>query len=118
MRDSSGNLKINASDGRIRVIGFNGAVDAHSSDGNLNLEGDFSAISADTSDGTIVLTVKDNVNATIETNAEEVSGGVATRIGETKNWQIGSGNGAKFNLRIEDGEIIVRRQSSVTVQTQ
>ncbi len=117
VRDSSGNLKINSSDGRVRVIGFNGAVDAHSSDGNLNLEGDFSTIAAKTSDGTIVLTLKDTVNATIETNAEEISGGIAQKNDETKTWQIGNGKGAKFNLRTEDGEIIVRRQSAITVQT-
>jgi DUF4097 and DUF4098 domain-containing protein YvlB len=116
LRDVSGNLKLRTSDGRIRVIGFSGAMDAETSDGTISLEGDFTQLSARTSDGTILITVKDGVNALIETNIEEINGNFAKRTGTSQMWQIGNGTGAKFNLRTDDGEIIVRKQSSVSVQ--
>ncbi len=113
VRDSDGQLTVNSVDARIRVIGFNGDVDAKNEDGTMNFEGDFQSFSAQTADGTIVLTLPENANADIESNVKDtVAEGFTTKYTETGKdvyvWKLGKGGRNHRLYATADGQIIVR----------
>ncbi|MGI8470398.1 MAG: hypothetical protein ACR2N3_18315 [Pyrinomonadaceae bacterium] len=117
VRDSDGNLNVSAAGGKVRVIGFRGAVDAKTDDGLMSLEGDFQKLSARTVSGTIVLTLPENANATIESNRKDIIGEGITLAyqGDEKNasvWKIGSGGTENYLLyTTADGRIFVRNSN-------
>jgi DUF4097 and DUF4098 domain-containing protein YvlB len=76
VRDADGKLRVGTADGRIRVIGFRGAFDGRTEDGMMNLEGDFQSFKALAADGTIVLTLPEDADATLEANTEIESEGL------------------------------------------
>lgn len=116
VRDADGKLTVGTADGRIRVIGFRGAFDGRTADGVMNLEGDFQSFNALATDGTIVLTLPENSNADLESNAEIESDGVNLIRGDakTKSWRVGKG-GKVFRMAVQNGKVIVRSANSVSV---
>jgi len=120
VRDANGKLTIAAINGKVRVIGFKGELTAKTADGDMSLEGDFSKITATTGDGDIVLTVPDDVSATINSNSESVlldaidkSKITTVNIGENEaRWRIGSGK-AIYDFTLGDGQIFVRTMSNL-----
>ena len=115
VRDVDGKLKIVSADGKIRVIGFKGEIEAQTADGDMSLEGDFSKIAATTGDGSIIVTLPEDVSATINANTESVTmdGIVKSRIktvdiGEdTAMWRIGGGK-AVYNFKVAEGQVFIR----------
>lgn len=109
VRDAGGKLNVGTSDGAIRVIGFRGSLTGRTADGVMNLEGDFSALDASAVDGTIVLTLPENADAVLESNAEIENDGVNLIRDKTKenSWRVGRG-GALYNLNVGDGKVLVR----------
>lgn len=120
VRDSDGTLKVANDDGRIRVIGFRGILDAYSSGGNMNLEGDFQDFSARTEQGTIILTLPNNTNASFQTDTDLLGEGFNLVHNEDKGnlWQIGKGGGKPFRLFAGDGRIVVRSSNEMVAVTQ
>lgn len=113
VRDADGNLRLTNENGLVRLIGFRGALDATTSDGDLFLEGDFEKISTNAGDGTIVLTVPENMNASIRSNTDVEAEGVQI-ITDGKNvWRIGKG-GPKYSFTFGEGKLIVRNLSQIT----
>ena len=119
VRDGEGQLTINSQDARIRVIGFKGDVDAKNADGTMNFEGDFQNFSAQTIDGTIVLTLPENANVSIESNsqntvAEGFTPGYTTAGKDISVWKIGRGGDNLYRFRTaEDGKLIVRNANAL-----
>lgn len=115
VRDVDGKLKVVAAGGKIRVIGFKGEIEAQTADGDMSLEGDFQKITATTGDGSIIVTLPEDVSATINSNTESVTmdGIVKSRIktvdiGEdTAKWRIGGGK-AVYNFTVAEGQIFIR----------
>ncbi|HEV7858764.1 MAG TPA: DUF4097 family beta strand repeat-containing protein [Pyrinomonadaceae bacterium] len=115
VRDSGGRLVAQTGDGRVRLTGFDGEADVNTGDGGITLEGRFTRLNARTGDGSISLAMPSGTNATIETNAEDVTNdglavngegdGESTRI---RRWTVGSG-GTLFKLHTGDGRITLRR---------
>lgn len=118
VRDSDGNLTIAAGDGKVRIIGFRGAVDAETVDGLISLEGDFQKLSARAADGAIILTLPENADATIESNRKNISfeGVPLVYQGNEKNtptWKVGRG-AANYSLFANgSGKIFVRSSNSL-----
>jgi len=101
-------------DGVIRVIKFDGQVDARTGDGAINLDGNFNSLSARTGDGAISLTVPAGSSFTIETNAPDEITNEGFTVAEdvtpsprVKRWKIGNG-GKVFVLNTGDGKILLR----------
>ncbi|MBA3634529.1 MAG: hypothetical protein H0W58_17245, partial [Acidobacteria bacterium] len=107
VRDADGKLRLTAADGRIRVIGFRGEISAQTADGDMNLEGDFQKLFAHTEDGTIILTLLENVNATLSSNKRINVEGITLTETSENNWRIGKG-GTNYQLQTTDGQIFVR----------
>jgi DUF4097 and DUF4098 domain-containing protein YvlB len=120
IRDVDGKLKVAAVDGKIRVIGFKGEIDSKTSDGDMSLEGIFEKITATTADGNIIVTLPEDISATINSNTESVSlDGIAPSkiktvdIGEnTAMWRIGGGK-ASYNFVVGDGQVFIRSMNDL-----
>jgi len=115
VRDAGGQLSVGTADGRIRVVGFRGAFDGKTSDGVMNLEGDFQSFNALAADGTIILTLPENADATLESNAEIENEGVnlIRDNGKIKSWRVGKG-GVTYRMNVQDGKVIVRSANNLT----
>ncbi len=109
VRDSSGKLSVGTTDGTIRVIGFRGAFDGKTADGTMNLEGDFQSFNALAAGGTIVLTLPENADALLESDAEiETVGLNLTRDDKNERlWRAGRG-GAIYKMSVAGGKVVVR----------
>jgi DUF4097 and DUF4098 domain-containing protein YvlB len=114
VRDGGGRLTAKTGDGRIEVLNYTGDVDAKTGDGRISLEGRFSQLAARTGDGSIQLTLPNDLDATIETDAETVNGDGLT-LEETpgagkklRHFKIGRG-GNLFRLHTSDGSINISR---------
>jgi DUF4097 and DUF4098 domain-containing protein YvlB len=123
VRDGGGRLIARTGDGRIRLTGFDGEADVNTGDGGISLEGRFTKLNARTGDGSISLALPSGTNATVETDAEDVTndglavntdGGGANEDGEdarrVRHWTVGSG-GTLFRLHTGDGRITLRRSN-------
>jgi DUF4097 and DUF4098 domain-containing protein YvlB len=115
VRDSGGRLIARTGDGRVRLAGFDGEADVNTGDGGISLEGRFTKLNARTGDGSISLALPSATNATIETDAEDVTndGLAASADSEdasrrVRRWTVGSG-GTLFKLHTGDGHITLRR---------
>jgi hypothetical protein len=98
----------------IRVIKFEGQVDARTGDGPIALDGNFNGVSARTGDGEITLSVPAGSSFTIETNSMEDLGNEGFVVAEditpsprVKRWRIGNG-GKLFILKTGEGKILLR----------
>jgi DUF4097 and DUF4098 domain-containing protein YvlB len=115
VRDGGGQLIAKTGDGRIEVSNYTGDVDAKTGDGRISLEGRFAQLAARTGDGSILLALPDDLNATIETDAESVTGDGLTLEAEAgagkklRRFRIGRG-GNVFRLHTGDGSIYLRRK--------
>lgn len=114
VRDGGGHLTAKTGDGRIEVLNYTGDVDAKTGDGRISLEGRFGQLSARTGDGSILLTLPNDLDATIETDAESVNvdglnleeeAGAGKKL---RRFRIGRG-GNIFRLHTGDGSINVTR---------
>ncbi|MBC7795500.1 MAG: hypothetical protein H7Z37_01345 [Pyrinomonadaceae bacterium] len=122
--DSNGKLNVSTNDGKIRVIGFDGETTVKTVDGDISLEGNFSKLTTETVDGRTFLTVRDNISATVLSNAEDVSfdGFEPLTANKTENysvWQIGSGDiskNVKFDLKSVDSSIVIRNANQIQVK--
>lgn len=110
IRDVAGKLAVSSEDGAVRIIGFTGELIARTVEGMINLEGDFQKLTAESVQGTIVLTLPDGINATLNSNAEEITAQGFSLVRDSSRetvWRVGKG-GLNFNLNSADGQIIVR----------
>jgi hypothetical protein len=116
VRDSQGKLKIEADDATVRVIGFNGEIVSKTDDGTSFFEGNFDKFSAQAMDGTIILTLPDDANVSLEADAKiQTEGFNLTEFnGDEKRRKIGNG-GVTYNLEVGDGEILVRNSKLLKV---
>ena len=113
VRDVDGKISVGTSDGRIRLIGFRGVFDGKTSNGMMNLEGDFQNLAAQTVDGTIILTLPENPNVSIESNRKDIQtdGVILNYIGDgksTSSWKIGNGGSNHRLYTTANGKVIVR----------
>ncbi|NJM52765.1 MAG: hypothetical protein HC846_04845 [Blastocatellia bacterium] len=117
VRDSEGTLKLTAADALVRVIGFTGVVDSKTADGTSFFEGDFEKFSARTVDGKIIITLPEDANADIEANTKiNTEGFNLTEFGGDENRRrIGEG-GNLFQLKVGEGEILVRNAKTLNVK--
>jgi DUF4097 and DUF4098 domain-containing protein YvlB len=115
VRDGGGQLIAKTGDGRIEVLNYTGDVDAKTGDGRINLEGRFAQLAARTGSGPILLALPGDMDATIETDTESVSGDGLTLEAEPnagkklRRFKIGRG-GNVFRLHTGDGSIYLRRR--------
>ncbi len=85
----------------------------------MNLEGDFQKINAQTVDGTIVLTLPENANATIESNRKDIQAeGISlVFMGDGKDistWKVGSGGVVNYRLyTTADGQVFIRNANAL-----
>jgi DUF4097 and DUF4098 domain-containing protein YvlB len=110
IRDSDGTLTVSNEDGRVRILGFRGDVDASTVDGDIFLEGDFKSISGKASSGTMTVTLPEGSNALFTSNTEVTAEGFNLIHDGKKSWRLGSG-GASYNFVFADGSLIVRNSS-------
>lgn len=109
VRDVDGKLAVTTDDGAIRIIGFSGELVSKTVEGMMSLEGNFEKITADAGDGAIILTLPDDINATLHANTEEVTAqgfDLLKDDGQEMLWRIGKG-GANYDLRT-GGQIVIR----------
>lgn len=115
VRDGGGQLIAKTDDGRIDVLNYTGDVNAETDDGRISLDGRFSQLAAKTGDGSILLALPSDLDATIETDADSVSGdgvNVEAEPGTGKKlrrFKIGRG-GTLFRLQTGDGSVYLRRK--------
>ncbi|MDX6696596.1 MAG: hypothetical protein QOF02_4199 [Blastocatellia bacterium] len=115
VRDGGGQLTAKTNDGRIEVVDFNGQVDVKTNDGRINLDGRFAQLTARTGSGSIMLSVPTDQDATLETDAESVTGDGITLEEEAgagkklRRFRIGRG-GAVFHLNTGEGSVFLRRR--------
>jgi DUF4097 and DUF4098 domain-containing protein YvlB len=115
VRDGGGQLVAKTGDGRIEVLNYTGDVDAKTGDGRINLEGRFAQLAARTGSGSVLLALPNDLDATIETDAESVSGDGLTLEEEPgagkklRRFKIGRG-GNVFRLHTGEGSIYLRRR--------
>ena len=112
VRDSDGKLRVSSDCGKIRVIGFNGEVDAKTIDGTVSLEGNFTRISGVAEDGSFILTLPESADADILANVDALSLENLTEPKQVSdgNWRFGKG-GAKYTFTVGGGEVFVRNSS-------
>lgn len=121
VRDTDGKLNVSTSEGRIRLIGFRGEVEAKTNCGMMNLDGEFQKLSARTVEGTIILYLPEDANTNIESNNKDIqTEGISLQfLGDgksTSKWKVGKG-GADFLLYTSaDGKIFVRSKSNLTAE--
>lgn len=115
VRDGGGQLAVNTADGRIEVLNYTGQVEVKTGDGRINLDGNFAQLAARTGSGSILLALPSDQNATIETDADSVSGDGLTLAEEAdtgkklRRFKIGNG-GTIFRLNTGEGNIYLRRR--------
>jgi len=116
VRDAGGKLSVGTLDGTIRVIGFRGVFDGKTADGVMNLEGDFQSFNALAADGTIVLTLPENIDGTLESNTEIKNEGLnlVRKSENAKSWRIGKG-GTIYRMSVTDGKVIVRGANALKI---
>ncbi len=115
IRDVDGKLKVASVDGKIRVIGFKGEIEAKTADGEMSLEGDFQKITATSGSGNIIVTLPDDVSATIKANTEDVNLEAIPQkriktvdiTEDSAMWRIGDGN-ATYSFTVADGQVFIR----------
>ncbi|QYO66959.1 DUF4097 family beta strand repeat-containing protein [Leptolyngbya sp. 7M] len=108
IRDSSGDLKINAADAQVRVVAYNGGLITNTENGLISLDGSFSSIRSHAEGGSIYLTVPQNAGATIRSNRELSADGVPLIRDPNKGeWRIGSGE-AMYEFLVENATINIR----------
>jgi DUF4097 and DUF4098 domain-containing protein YvlB len=123
VRDSSGNLSVSTDDGRVRIIGFDGATEVKTLNGDIALEGDFSTLDTDTVGGMTSLVLNDGVAAEIQSSTKDVSfDGVNVSSSpasdaSTNVWRIGGKDAGskKYCLKTNEGKIVVRNLNRVRV---
>jgi DUF4097 and DUF4098 domain-containing protein YvlB len=114
IRDSQGKLTLVNGDGRARVLGFEGEVNACTNDGDVYLEGRFAKVTGHADSGKITLTLPSNANADIASNTEEIkSDGFDLAKRDNGTWRVGSG-GAKYEFSFGDGDLVVRNSSTLS----
>ncbi len=116
IRDVDGTLAVKNIDGRIRVIGFRGDAVAETNDGEISLEGDFSSLKAGSADGTVILTLPESSDVTVESNTRSVEAvGIQMAFeggDQLFTYRIGKGgNNVKFSA--VDGRLIIRGSSQL-----
>jgi hypothetical protein len=113
VRDGRGRLSAYTNDGLVKIVNYNGEVDASEmGDHGITLDGQFTQLKALTGGGPISLGVPAGFNATVVTDAESVVNrglNAAEESGSAglKRWRIGNG-GPVFNLRPQSGQLILR----------
>lgn len=113
IRDSQGKLTLVNGDGRARVVGFEGEVNARTDDGDVYLEGAFAKITGRAGSGNITLTLPSTANVDISSNTDVDGDGFdLTKRGDGA-WQLGSG-GNKYEFNFGDGSLVVRNSSTLT----
>jgi DUF4097 and DUF4098 domain-containing protein YvlB len=120
VRDAGGKISVGTVDGRIRLIGFRGVFDGKTNHGMMNLEGDFQNLAAQTVDGTIILTLPENPNVTIESNRKNIQtdGVTLNYIGDgksTSTLKFGNGGGIHKLYTTADGKVIVRSATEMKI---
>lgn len=113
VRDVDGKLAVVTDDGAIRIIGFSGELVSKTIDGMMSLEGNFDKITADAGDGEIILTLPENVNATLQSTSEITAQGFSLlrNANQEMIWRIGKG-GAIYDLQTA-GQIVVRNANQL-----
>lgn len=116
VRDSGGKLRVSSDCAKIRVIGFDGEVDAKTIDGTVSLEGNFTKISGNTEDGSFILTLPENANADILANVEAISieDLPAPKQISEGSWRFGKG-GPKYSFNVGGGQVFVRNAGALKV---
>ncbi len=124
VRDSAGNLDVFSKTAIIRVIGFEGRVNAEAYDADMYLEGNFEAISSKLEGGDVILTVGDDTGATIYVNRTDKKGAVGgygkelyaegLRLENKADgvWQLGGGE-SEFKFSFDKGSLKVRSLNAV-----
>jgi DUF4097 and DUF4098 domain-containing protein YvlB len=112
--DVRGRLKAETGDGPVRIHNFEGDAEARTGDGRITLDGRFNSLSARTGDGSISLSLPEDLNVNIETDARHVvSDGVAVEESpgaeRVRRWRVGGG-GNTLMLRTGDGQVVIRRR--------
>lgn len=111
--NTNGVLQLNTGEGPIKVVQFEGQLDARTGDGPMMLDGSFTGLAARSGSGTVTLSVPQNSNFTLETNAEEVTNqGLnltedATPSRRVKRWKVGNG-GKVFVVNTLEGRVYLR----------
>ncbi|HEY2865869.1 MAG TPA: hypothetical protein VGJ02_02140 [Pyrinomonadaceae bacterium] len=114
IRDSQGKLTLINDNGRARVVGFEGEINACTGDGDVYLEGTFAKLTGHADSGNITLTLPSNANVDIASNTEEVKGdGFDLAKRDNGTWRVGSG-GAKYEFNFGDGDLVVRNSSTLS----
>lgn len=126
VRDSGGSLDVSSKTALVRVIGFDGNVDATGYSGDLYLEGSFRRISSKMDSGEVFLTVSDDSAATIRTNQMYSKGKISNdgkkliidglELEKTGDgiWKIGSGGKAEYEFLFTTGKLRVRPFKSIS----
>lgn len=114
--DGRGRVNARTNDGLIRIARFDGEVEAREmGDHGINLDGRFARVTAETGGSAIWLALPHDVDATLETDSDNVinDGVEVTREsgGRANRWRIGRG-GNVYSLRTGDGQIFVRRSAN------
>lgn len=113
VRDVDGTLAVTSDNGAIRVIGFSGELTSKTIEGMMSLEGNFQKLSADAGIGTIVLTLPDGTDATLQSASEITAQGFnLTRDADRELWRIGKG-GVNYNLVSSEGQIVIRNANQL-----
>lgn len=113
IRDVDGTMSLTADEAQVRVIGFKGDFNSQTACGSIFLEGDFKNLSAKATEGNVTLTVPSDANATVVSNTEIESDGVAVVREDEHTWRLGKG-GARYNFDFTEGKLVVRASSAVT----
>ncbi len=125
VRDSAGSLDVFSKTAIIRVIGFEGRVNAEAYDADMYLEGNFEAISSKLEGGDVILTVGDDTGATIYVNRIDKKGAIGgygkelyaegLRLENKADgvWKLGGGE-SEYKFSFNSGNLKVRSLNAVT----
>src|SRR5690606_30482354 len=112
VRDGSGVLQLNSTDGQVRVIGFVGDVESTTVDGDIFLEGDFLKLSATATDGDVFLTLAEKFAGTITSNVAAKTEGVDLIRENDRTLRRGNGSSA-FTINVFDGQLVIRDPKTI-----
>ncbi len=116
VRDAAGKLSILTTSGRVRVIGFKGELNTDTADGLTSLEGVFDALTAKAENGAVIITIPNDLSATIFSGSPRTSidglNLTTLRKGEdSSEYRLGDGSA---KLRISTGgEVLLRRPEAI-----
>jgi len=113
IRDSQGKLTLVNGDGRARVVGFEGEVNARTADGDVYLEGTFAKLTGRADSGNITLTLPADANVDISSNTDVESDGFDLAKRGENAWRLGTG-GNKYDFNFGDGNLVVRNSSTLS----